>query len=144
MAKRFSSPFLFRIRNQIPITKLIEEVLKISWKISEGHFRFLCPLCSEFNTATNPRTNLARCFRCKKNFNPIDMVMIVNRCDFIEAVKLLKTLLPEGGALSTEGESSLGSSSSRPYSDNTRTCLRTLLNRSRYDSLSGASSFRPT
>ncbi|MEK6621873.1 MAG: hypothetical protein AABZ13_05275 [Planctomycetota bacterium] len=25
----------------------------------EGYFRFLCPLCSEFHTATNPKTNLA-------------------------------------------------------------------------------------
>ena len=41
-------------------------------KRSEGYFRFLCPLCGDFNTATNSRTNLARCFRCEKNFNPIE------------------------------------------------------------------------
>jgi len=33
---------------------------------------------------------LARCFDCKKNFNPIDMVMTVGKCSFIEAVEKLK------------------------------------------------------
>ncbi len=104
MTTRFSSPFLFRIRNHIAITKLIEDVLELPTKLSEGHFRFLCPLCSEWNTATNPRTNLARCFRCKKNWNPIDMVMRVNRCDFLEAVKFLKPLLLEVEDRLLEGE----------------------------------------
>ncbi len=106
MTTRFSSPFLFRIRNHIAITKLIEDVLELPTKLSEGHFRFLCPLCSEWNTATNPRTNLARCFRCKKNWNPIDMVMRVNRCDFLEAVKFLKPLLLEVEDRLLEGEAS--------------------------------------
>ena len=59
----------------------------------EGFFRFLCPLCREFNTATNPKTNLARCFRCKRNFNPIDLVMVVERCGFLDAVRFLEPLL---------------------------------------------------
>ncbi|MCK8601145.1 hypothetical protein [Desulfoferrobacter suflitae] len=53
-------------------------------------FRF--PLCSEFQTATNPKTNLARCFRCQKNFNPIDIVMAVNCCNFREAVEMIDGL----------------------------------------------------
>jgi hypothetical protein len=61
-------------------------------KISESYLRFLCPLCREFHTATNPRTNLARCFRCQKNFNPIDIVMITQRVDFTEAVRFLRGL----------------------------------------------------
>lgn len=106
MARRFSSSFLFRIRNQIPIEEVIAQVLEWPWRFSEGHFRFPCPLCSEWNTATNPRTNLARCFRCKKNFNPIDMVMIVNQWDFIEAVKFLKLLLREKEDPSAQREAS--------------------------------------
>ena len=39
--------------------------------------------------AINLKTNLARCFRCEKNFNPIDIVMIVNQIDFVETVTLL-------------------------------------------------------
>ena len=37
-------------------------------------------------TATNPRTNLGRCFRCQRNFNPIDLVMVVKRYTFLQAV----------------------------------------------------------
>jgi len=51
MAKRYSSNFLRRLRNEIDITTLIADVLGVPSKISEGYFRFLCPLCSEFNTA---------------------------------------------------------------------------------------------
>jgi DNA primase len=92
MAKRYSSNFLRRLRNEIEIAPLIADVLGVPSKISGGYFRFLCPLCSEFNTATNPKTNLARCFRCEKNFNPIDIVMIVHHCDFKEAVMFLNQI----------------------------------------------------
>ena len=92
MAKRYSSNLLRRLRNEIDIAPLIADVLDVPSKISEGYFRFLCPICSEFNTATNPKTNLARCFRCEQNFNPIDIVMIVHRCDFKEAVKFLNQI----------------------------------------------------
>ena len=47
---------------------LIRDHLQIPFKIRDGYFRFLCPLCNEFQTAVNPATNLARCFRCEKNF----------------------------------------------------------------------------
>jgi hypothetical protein len=49
--------------------------------------------CYCFHTATNHKTNLARCFDCKKNFNPIDLVMAVGKYDFIEAVEYLKAKL---------------------------------------------------
>lgn len=90
ITKRFSSQELYNLRNLIPIHILIEKILMIPSKISEGFFRFLCPLCFEFNTATNPETNLARCFRCEKNFNTIDMVMITRKANFVESVKFLK------------------------------------------------------
>jgi hypothetical protein len=56
--KRFTQNELFELRNHIPINALIKERLKMPSKISEGQFRFLCPLCGEFQTATNPKTNL--------------------------------------------------------------------------------------
>jgi hypothetical protein len=83
---------LRQLRNDVPIAWLIAEVLEVPAKISEGYFRFLCPSCEELNTATNPRTNLARCFRCRANFNPIDMVMIVRRLNFTDAVEFLRAL----------------------------------------------------
>jgi DNA primase len=116
--KRFSSYLLFRIRNHIPITELIREKLKLPWKQSEGEFRFLCPICSEFNTATNRRTNLARCFRCKKNFNPIDIVMVEQRLDFIKAVSLLTTLLPDHVKSCSKEKGSFNEKSSFPGSNN--------------------------
>ena len=95
MNRHFSSQELFGLRNHIPIDTLIEKHLKLPSKFSDGFFRFLCPVCNEFQTATNPRTNLARCFRCEKNFNPIDMVMICTGVNFIESVKYLKTILAD-------------------------------------------------
>jgi len=89
MADRFSPEMLKRLRNDIPINLVIKEFLKIPVKLSEGNFRFLCPICQEFVTATNPKTNLARCFRCEKNFNPIDMVMTTKQINFRSAVDYL-------------------------------------------------------
>ncbi|MEA2039635.1 MAG: CHC2 zinc finger domain-containing protein [Thermodesulfobacteriota bacterium] len=88
--KRFTQNELFELRNHVPINALIEDRLKMPSKISEGYFRFLCPLCGEFQTATNPKTNLARCFRCNKNFNTIDMVMTCQKSSFVETVNTLK------------------------------------------------------
>lgn len=89
---------LRRLRNAIDIARLIEE-LGVPSKVRDGYFRFLCPLCSDFHTATNPRTNLARCFRCERNFNPIDLTMVVRGCRFLDAVRYLQRLpgpLPQG------------------------------------------------
>ena len=93
MCQRFSAETLRKLRNDIPIARLIADVLGIPSKISEGYFRFLCPLCLDFNTATNPKTNLARCFRCERNFNPIDIVMLDKRLNFVEAVAYLRGIV---------------------------------------------------
>ncbi len=89
MKRRFSSEELFELRNHIPIDDLIKNHLVIPSKMSNGYFRFLCPICNKFQTATNPKTNLARCFLCKRNFNTIDMVMICRKTSFVEGVKAL-------------------------------------------------------
>lgn len=92
MTQRYSKSLLRKMRNNIPIDRLIADVLKQPNKVSEGYFRFLCPVCSEFTAAVNPRTNLARCFSCRKNFNPIDMVMTVKIYSFTQAVDYLMTV----------------------------------------------------
>jgi DNA primase len=84
-----SKEFLEALRNDIPVSRVIRFHLELPAKERDGLLRFLCPLCGEFHTATNPTTNLARCFRCKVNFNPIDLVMAVERCTFLDAVKIL-------------------------------------------------------
>ena len=90
MKRRFSDQQLYELRNSIRIDWLIENQLLIPCKLSEGFFRFLCPLCGEFRTATHVKTNLARCFRCDKNFNTIDMVMLCRNLSFVESVEFLK------------------------------------------------------
>ncbi len=90
MRRPYSKNLLRKLRNDIPIEILITDVLEMPNKISEGYFRFLCPDCSEFNTAINPKTNLARCFRCERNFNPIDMAIVVKSYSFTQAVDWLR------------------------------------------------------
>jgi len=93
MKKNFSSSELFELRNAIPMDMLIKDGLRIPSKVSDDVFRFLCPICNEFQTSVNPATNLARCFRCEKNFNTIDLVMSVRRSGFKESILFLKQML---------------------------------------------------
>jgi hypothetical protein len=88
--RRFTNHELYALRNNIPIDALIEKALCIPSRVAEGYFRFLCPSCKEFNTAVNPKTNLARCFHCEENFNTIDLVMTIRKLDFVESVRFLK------------------------------------------------------
>ena len=94
MANRYPNNFLRMIRNQIPIEKVIVELLNMEVRHTSKWLRFRCPRCYNFHTATNRNTNLARCFVCKVNFNPIDMVLAVGKCSFVEAVDYLKEKMP--------------------------------------------------
>jgi hypothetical protein len=80
------------LRNQIPINEVIIDLLNLEVRNDHQILRFRCPLCDNFHTATNHKTNLARCFDCKNNFNPIDLVMTVENCGFLDAVKILRNL----------------------------------------------------
>lgn len=90
MSQNYSADFLRYLRNDIPIDEVIVDLLNLEVRNDCEMLRFRCPLCYNFHTATNHKTNLARCFDCKKNFNPIDMVITVGSCSFVEAVKILK------------------------------------------------------
>ena len=90
MSKHYSASFLRMLRNQIKIDEVIIDVLNLQVQNDHEILRFRCPLCGNFHTATNQETNLARCFDCKINFNPIDLVMTVGDCGFLDAVKILK------------------------------------------------------
>ncbi len=93
MKRRFSKRHLYELRNDIPVDTLIKEHLKLPSKVSEGVFRFLCPICNEFQTSTKRSTNLARCFRCEINFNTIELVKEVRGMQFVQSVKYLEPLL---------------------------------------------------
>jgi len=90
---RIAPQDLWNLRNRVPIDHVLVDVVDLPVKHSEGHLRFLCPRCREFNTTANSQTNLAHCFRCKRNFNPIDLVMEVDGCTFLQAVERLSPLL---------------------------------------------------
>jgi transposase-like protein len=83
------------LRNQIPIDEVITDLLNLKLRNVNAILRFRCPLCDNFHTATNHETNLARCFDCQKNFNPIDLVMTVGKCSFVDAVQLLKNSIDQ-------------------------------------------------
>ena len=90
MANCYSADFLKMIRNQIPIERVIVTMLNMEVRHTSKWLRFRCPRCYNFHTAINVDTNLARCFDCKKNYNPIDLVIAVGKCSFVEAVEYLK------------------------------------------------------
>jgi hypothetical protein len=90
MSQYYSAQFLRRLRNDIPIEEVIVDLLKLEVQSQHKILRFRCPLCCNFHTGTNQKTNLARCFDCEKNFNPIDLVIAASNCDFLDAVKTLK------------------------------------------------------
>ena len=93
MGKYFTRKLLYRLRNEISIPDLL---VRLQWphKYREGRFVFLCPMCNEFLAAINPRTNLTRCFSCERNFNPIDLAMVIQDVDFVDAVHDLEPYLP--------------------------------------------------
>jgi DNA primase len=94
MSKYFPRHLLYRLRNEIPLERVIAEHLNWPSKRREGRFCFVCPRCGESQTAVNPQTNLGRCFRCEQNFNAIDFVMLATQRDFVEAVHFLTDFLP--------------------------------------------------
>jgi uncharacterized CHY-type Zn-finger protein len=94
MAKFFTRYELYKLRNSIPLADVLS-ILKWPHKMRDGRVCFVCPQCSESLTAINQRTNLGRCFRCEINFNPIDLVMLINDYDFVAAVHFLQEQFPE-------------------------------------------------
>ena len=80
------------LRNRVPVLAVIED-LHIPTQTRGSRLTFRCPDCGCFHTATNPRSNLGRCFRCERNFNPIDLVMAERNSRFLEAVAHVETLL---------------------------------------------------
>ena len=91
MSHQYSQSFLRMLRNEIPIDEVIVDLLHLEQQNNHKMLRFRCPLCQGFHTATNHKTNLARCFDCQKNFNPIDLIMTVGNCGFLDAVEFLKS-----------------------------------------------------
>ena len=94
---------LRRIRNDLPMPVTIAALGREGppGKISEGHFRFVCPHCGEMRATVNPRNNLAHCFCCKKNLNNIDLLMMLDY-SFRDAIAVLERMLHEHQARQPE------------------------------------------
>ena len=88
----FTKQQLYQVRNEIDIDWLINEKLNIERRF-KSIWRFQCPICQQFNTATQKKTNLARCFSCQQNFNTIDLVIYTRKVNFVPSVQLLLSLL---------------------------------------------------
>ena len=95
MSQYYSADFLRMLRNDIPINEVIVDLLNLEVRYAHKTLRFRCPVCCNFHTATKLETNLARCFDCKINFNPIDMVITVENCRFVDAVKILRDCIDQ-------------------------------------------------
>ncbi len=88
----FTKQQLFQVRNKIDIDWLINEKLSIERQFNRI-WRFQCPVCQQFNTATQKKNNLARCFSCQQNFNTIDLVIYSKKVNFVPGVQFLLSLL---------------------------------------------------
>ena len=86
-----STDELRRLRNDVPMAVVIDALgLERSSRGARPSFR--CPRCDAYHTAVNERTNLARCFRCEQNYNPIDLVLAVRGGSFLDAVTDLRAI----------------------------------------------------
>ena len=94
MGQYFTRDYLYRIRNEIPVLSLLQH---LDWpsKYREGDVFFLCPhpKCREFMVKKTPEENLGHCFHCHRNFNTIDLTMLIEHVKFTEAIERLDPLL---------------------------------------------------
>ena len=88
---RVSHERLRALRNDVDILFVIAN-LRIATRLRGSRLTFRCPRCGRFHTAVNRRSNLARCFPCARNFNPIDLLMAERDSPFLEAVHYLEEL----------------------------------------------------
>jgi DNA primase len=94
MTRRFSPEELTILRNRVPIRCVIETLLDLPTRNRQGKLSFACPVCGGFDTSLNAAHNLARCFACRQNFNPIELVMHHLQIGFVDSVKWLKKRMP--------------------------------------------------
>jgi len=101
MTRRFSSKELTFLRNRVPVSCVIETLLELPTRSSHDKLSFACPVCGGFDTSINAAHNLARCFACRQNFNPIELVMHQLQMGFVDSVKWLKNRIPAALAQNT-------------------------------------------
>jgi predicted RNA-binding Zn-ribbon protein involved in translation (DUF1610 family) len=98
MTRRFSPKELTFLRNRVPIRCVMDTLLDLPTRNTEEKMSFACPVCGGFDTSLNTAHNLARCFACRQNFNPIELVMYQLQIGFVDSVKWLKKRMPTAPA----------------------------------------------
>ena len=101
MIRRFSPRELTFLRNRVPITHVIKTLLEMPTRSTNTKMSFACPVCGGFDTSINAAHNLARCFDCRQNFNPIELVMHQRHIGFVDSVKSLKNRIHAAAAQNT-------------------------------------------
>ena len=92
---------LRRLRNDVPVELVFDELrLDSRWRGQRREFR--CPKCYGMHVAVHDRVNLARCFRCQRNYNPIDLLMLVPGLKFPDAIRHLRRLAITTASRSTK------------------------------------------
>ena len=82
---------LRRLRNDLPIEEVVLW-LGLERRRRGGRVEVRCAQCQGFHVAIHEPTNLARCFRCARSYNPIDLIMTVRRASFLQAVEALREI----------------------------------------------------
>lgn len=89
-----SNEYLRALRNDLPLDRVIAR-LEIPTGRRGRRTTFRCPLCRTHHTVVDPRSNLGRCFRCARSFNPIDLAMAERGCTFLAAIRELAAILDQ-------------------------------------------------
>lgn len=95
MKQRFCDEDLSFLRNRVPVTYVIKTLLEMPTCSINGKLSFACPVCGGSDTSINVAHNLARCFGCRLNFNPIDLVMHHRKVGFVDSVRILKKYISD-------------------------------------------------
>ena len=70
MPKYFPRQLLFRLRNEIPLERVIAEHLNWPSKRREGRFSFVCPRCGESLPPSIPKPTWAAASAVRKTSTP--------------------------------------------------------------------------
>ena len=91
LSRRISAGELRRLRNELPVEAVLVE-LRIESRARGRRREFRCPACGAFPATINSQANLLRCFRCGRNFNPIDLVIAHLKSGFLDAITTLEQI----------------------------------------------------
>lgn len=94
MTRRFSPGELSFSRNRVLIDGVIENLNGFPRQKTNSKTPFACPMFGGFDTSINSVHNLARCFSCRQNFNPVEFVMHQLKISFVDSVKWIKSRMP--------------------------------------------------